>query len=452
MIILDFLFVYEHKVRELENLCLLKYELDKRGYKTRIVQIESKEAVTSVRPIYYADVVVQMACYQNSTIWWHTKNYVIFNKVIDMQWENIVYPKDEKNKNAYKNYSGIAKDVVRVSWGKMNQERMLNVVGMDSKKSKLIGHVGMDFLRKEFRGYYEAKEEVLNRYNIDTEKKIYLFISPYFSDLYSEENIETMCKRFGQDWREYYKDCMLPSKAIIIDWIEKVCKERSDIVFVYRPHPGEKSEAAEALERKCCNFRVIGELSVKQWISISEKIYTGNSSTFVEAFFADKMCYLLFPVPVPPNYELHFFANAIKIDNYEDFLKSTKENEANFPVSEELINEFYCVDKETPSYIKFANMAEEVRRNDYYKLTKKQIKACRKKTSFAYRVFLLLMKNDLIFSGYTWMISHEKWSLSKKIKNKTVIEYSDFFDNEQTTDEEILSIINKIAYLLEDNR
>ena len=27
----DFLMIYEHKVRELENLCLLKCELEKRG-------------------------------------------------------------------------------------------------------------------------------------------------------------------------------------------------------------------------------------------------------------------------------------------------------------------------------------------------------------------------------------------------------------------------------------
>lgn len=32
----DFLFIYEHKVRELENLCLMKYELDRRGYKLRL--------------------------------------------------------------------------------------------------------------------------------------------------------------------------------------------------------------------------------------------------------------------------------------------------------------------------------------------------------------------------------------------------------------------------------
>ncbi len=101
---LDFLFIYEHKVRELENLCLLKYELDRRGYKVKIVHIEDAEALKAMRPIYHAKVVVTMACYQNSSIEWHTKNFVKFDKLIDMQWENIVFPMDEKDTKAYKNY------------------------------------------------------------------------------------------------------------------------------------------------------------------------------------------------------------------------------------------------------------------------------------------------------------------------------------------------------------
>ncbi len=40
---LDFLFIYEHKVRELENLCLMKYELDRRGYKTKIVYVDDAD-------------------------------------------------------------------------------------------------------------------------------------------------------------------------------------------------------------------------------------------------------------------------------------------------------------------------------------------------------------------------------------------------------------------------
>lgn len=150
---LDFLFIYEHKVRELENLCLLKYELDRRGYKVRIIHIEDAQALKAMRPIYHTKVVVTMACYQNSSIEWHTKNFVKFEKLIDMQWENIVFPRDEKNANAFKNYSGVAKEVVRVSWGEMNKRRMLDVAGLNPKKVKLIGHVGMDFLREEMRGY-----------------------------------------------------------------------------------------------------------------------------------------------------------------------------------------------------------------------------------------------------------------------------------------------------------
>ena len=35
----DFLFLYEVKNRELESLCLLKYELERRGYSVAIVQV-----------------------------------------------------------------------------------------------------------------------------------------------------------------------------------------------------------------------------------------------------------------------------------------------------------------------------------------------------------------------------------------------------------------------------
>ena len=47
----DFLMIYEHKVRELENLCLIKYELDRRGYRTKIIHIENAEALDAVKPI-----------------------------------------------------------------------------------------------------------------------------------------------------------------------------------------------------------------------------------------------------------------------------------------------------------------------------------------------------------------------------------------------------------------
>lgn len=445
---LDFLFIYEHKVRELENLCLMKYELDKRGYKTKIIHIEDAEALKAMRPIYHAKVVVTMACYQNSSIEWHTKNFVKFDKIIDLQWENIVFPMDEKDTKAYKNYSGVAKDVVRVSWGEMNRKRMLEVAQMDPKKVKLIGHVGMDFLRDELKGYYRAKEDVLKEYNIPIDKKIFLFISPYFSDYHTEDYLVEMCKRFGEGWRYYYKDCMLPSKEIILDWMSRICEERDDIVFIYRPHPGEESAKADEMAKKYSNFKVIGTLSVKQWILLSDKIYTGNSSTFVEAFFGKKMCYLLFPVPVPADYELAFLKNADKITEYRDFEETTHEDDNRpFPVSEKLIDEVYTIDWDKPSYVKFADMAEEVIENPYYNLTKEQLKSYYHEMGPAEKLIKMIIRITPLYNVYLTMVEGEKpkWKwLERKREERKRLE-SIAYDFEKTSDEEIANIIRKIA-------
>ena len=82
---LDFLFLYEHKVRELENLCLIKYELDRRGYRTEIRYIEDAGNALAVKPFIHTKVLLVMACYNNQTLNWQTKDFVKFDKVIDMQ-------------------------------------------------------------------------------------------------------------------------------------------------------------------------------------------------------------------------------------------------------------------------------------------------------------------------------------------------------------------------------
>lgn len=448
---LDFLFIYEHKVRELENLCLMKYELDRRGYKTKIMHIEDAEALKAMRPVYHTKVMVMMACYRNRSIEWHARRYITFDKIIDLQWENIVFPMDERDDKAFKNYSGVAKDVVRVSWGEMNRKRMLEVVKMDPRKVKLTGHVGMDFLRDELKGYYLSKKEVLKDYHIPPDKKIFLFVSPYFSDHHTEEYLVEMCKRFGEGWRYYYKDCMLPSKKIILDWMSRICEEREDVVFIYRPHPGEKSEQADEMVKKYSNFKVIGEKSVKQWILISDKVYTGNSSTFVEAFFGKKMCYLLFPIPVPKDYELAFLKDADKISEYDDFVKTTYDDDRPFPVSEELIDEVYTIDWNTPSYIKFADMAEEVIKDPYYSLTKEQLKSYHRKTGFFDKLVKLFTHITPLYDVYLAMLESDspkwKWLENKREERRRLDRIA--HDFEKTNDEEINGIIAKIAKELE---
>lgn len=449
---LDFLMIYEHKVRELENLCLLKYELERRGYTVKIIHIEDEDKCNAVKPVYHAKVVVLMACYRNATLEWHTRDYVTFDKVIDMQWENIVYPKDEKAEGVFKNYSGIGREVVRVSWGDANRRRLLETAHMNPRNIKVVGHVGMDFLRDELKGYYLSREELFKQYNLPVDKKVLLFASPFYADNLSEKYIEDMCSRFGQDWREYYA-FMMKSEKVILEWMEQLCKSREDVLVIYRPHPGHIGKHMSEVAERCSNFKVISEKSIKQWILASDIVYTGNSSTIVEAFFAKKMCHLLFPFPVTEGFELQLISAGKKITDYEQFYQTVLEENGEFPISREAINDIYIIDEQEPSYVKFANMAEEVIRNPEYSLTKKQLKSYRKKQPFMIRLQKKVQQWDWFYDKYRKALAdencHNKWIVKQRAMLAQKAEGRKRFAIESTSEEEINAIVAKIAAQLE---
>lgn len=455
---LDFLFIYEHKVRELENLCLMKYELDRRGYRTKIIYVDDAQNAMADTPIYHTKVLCTLSCYDNRTLYWHTKEFVKFEKVIDLQWENIVYAKDEQREGAYKNYWGIGKDVVHVSWGNQNVRRLLNAAHLDKRKIKLTGHVGMDFLRKPLNRYYLSRQELFAKYDIPMDKKVILFASPYFGDCLTEEYIAGMCRAFGEDWPEYYK-FMCDSQNIVLEWFEKICTDFSDIIVIFRPHPGHPSVAASKLAERCGNFRIISGESVKQWIITCDKVYTGNSSVIVEAFFSQKMCQLLFPLPTTEGFELQLITDSRKISEYDEFYQSVTAEEEVFPTPEESIEDIYLIDWETPNYIKFADMAEEILKEDYYRLTKRQMKAY-KEYGVAQHLVRGFIKMKPLYKVYLSLVENQKleWSFlehQRKVREKTyktALEVEEQHAHELTSEEEINRIIKRIKYALEETK
>lgn len=451
MIELDFLFIYEHKVRELENLCLMKYELDKRGYRTKIIFINDAKNALCPKPIYYTRVLCMMSCYCNRTLRWHVKDFIKFDKIIDLQWENIVYPKDENREGAFKNYIEIGKDVVRVSWGKQNQRRLLEAAHMDPRKVKLVGHVGMDFLREPLSRYYLSKKELFEKYSLPVDKKVILFASPYYGDALSQEYIDDMCMRFGDNWVDYYK-FMCDSQHIVLTWMQKICQENPDTYFIFRPHPGHPSLMAEQLEKEVKNFRIISGESVKQWIIACDKVYTGNSSVVVEAFFAGKMCQLLFPLPTTEGFELKLISDSVKLTEYEEFKASVYAEKEEFPTPGESIEEIYLSNWDRPNYIKFADMAEEVLKDNYYLLTKEQLNSFRE-YSTGTKLVKAVCRIDGIYRFYLFLLNNEKlhwrWLERQRTIRQKAYEDEKNDSHELTDEKEISEIIQKIRDAIE---
>lgn len=444
---LDFLFVYEHKVRELENLCLLKYELDRRGYRTEIRYVEDAENELAVKPFIRTKVLLVMSCYDNHALSWQIKNYVKFDKVIDMQWENIVYPKDEEREGAFKNYKEIGKAVPHVSWGQQNVKRLLEAAHLDQKMVKLIGHVGMDFLREPLCRYYLGREELFGKYDLSVERKTLFFASPYYGDSLPQEYIADMCSRFGENWTEYYK-FMCDSQHIVLKWFEEICREQPDLQVVFRPHPGHPSLMAQKVAERCENFHIIGGESVKQWIVTCDKVYTGNSSVVVEAFFARKMCQLLFPLPVTEGFELKLISDSHKLTDFEEFRASVSAKEEQFPTPQSSIEEIYLVDWDRPSYLKFADMAEEVLHDDSYKLTAGQIREVHH-YPLSVRLLKAVCGIDFLYRIYLKLLDNEKLQWRFLVNQRALREKAYITEKEHahelTDSAEIEEIIARIA-------
>ena len=90
--------IYEHKVRELENMCLIKYELERRGHTVVIKHIEDEEVLSS----WYI-MAHFLAPRQINHLMGSMKKYIQFTEDIDRRARNTgneVY-NEEKNMIAY---------------------------------------------------------------------------------------------------------------------------------------------------------------------------------------------------------------------------------------------------------------------------------------------------------------------------------------------------------------
>lgn len=363
----DFLFVYEVKARELENICLLKYELERRGY--TVVLINTWYYLKRKVPNYKASVVVTFALYNNDTYKFITTYVKKISKIVNMQWEQVGTTSDEKSEKSLFYIKDEAKKAVHVCWGSKTKERLMQNCGIDEKKLLLTGHISLDFLRDDLVGYYKSKEEILKEYGIPAKKKICLFISS-FSHVNLPDDIIGDNTDLGYSLKEYIKLSNY-SQEKIIEWITMVLLKNRDVIFIYRPHPAEaNNEKLVDLAHRFDNLFIISDLSIKQWILVSDVIYTWYSTSLIEIFASKKSCYILRPLPIPQDIDLAIYKDAEFVTDFSSFESTLDNNKLSFPVKETVMTQYYLIDKNTPAYSKMCDGLIYVYKNDYYLIPK----------------------------------------------------------------------------------
>ncbi len=379
----DILFLYETKVRELENICLIKNELEERGY-TVGVQNTWCSLGQKKRP-YKAKVVVTHGMYHDG-IYEFVKSLVgTAPKVVNMQCEQIGTVADEQDDNSRFILHGVSNQCMNICWGDRTVKRLAEKSKIDSKHLKKTGHVTLDFCREDLRGYYLSRDEIFAKYGIPSNLEVNLFISS-FAYVNLPDDIEKSSDMLN---KEHFISFSKQSFKGILSWFTQLLDTHPEQAIVYRPHPAEanNAELIELSNKFAGRFFVISDLSVKQWVCVSNRVYTWYSTSAAEVYMFGVPCAILRPVQIMPHMELALFEGASFITEYSDFEASVA-NGLQSSISSETFHQYYSVEQ-VPSYIRVADAIEEVFDDDSFMI---KYSSAKKRKGFGARCRSLVYK------------------------------------------------------------
>ena len=362
----DFLIIYQIKARELENCLLLKNELQRRGYSVRIDNLYGHSQRTKR---YDADVIISQA----DDEWMMSTCRFFVNdpkKIISFKWEQIFNNGSCDIPSTTRSIRNRGKEAVTFAWGDVTYNRYTKIYGVPEKNIKKTGHITMDFLRPEFRCYFKSREEICSEFGLDTNKKIYTYISSFSYPTISLEELNSYRNQeSGINVNRLY-EVSVTSQKLTLEWIGKELEKHPGIQFIYRPHPVEKdSELLRSYAEKYNNFHIISDYSVKQWIIVSDKLYTWFSTSIGEVYFAKKACSVIRPVSIPQDDDTEIYKNAKIISNYEEFDKDFDHIgsfETDFPIPHEDMDSYYYIPDNSYTFELEADICEEMLKDDSY--------------------------------------------------------------------------------------
>ena len=435
---IDFLFVYEHKNREFESVCLIKAELELRGYSVDVVQVNS---VKTLRYLLWKKprVVIPFCLYSDKELCYNVYRIAgKIDKVVNIQWEQMLFEGMVEKRCGIPIENAI--DATHMCWG-VYSKKQLEKNGV--KNAVVTGPVHMDLLQEKFVKDYLSREDLLEKYNIDPNKKVMVYISSfsyttatermiqYLKEFYDDESIDELCKLHRE------------SKQKTLEWFDRLLEKDHNIVIIYRPHPSEFSDMClEELEKKHKNFRVITDYSVKQWMLIADNNYTMFSTSIVEAFFAKKQCQIIRPVKIKEDLDYFFYRNAIEINTYSQFEESISNTDfKDFPIRSEYLNT--CYEYTGDAYKKICDLLEEVYTTDKYDMNVDY--------NFSALMFQEIIKN-IVKKFLLLTRFFERIYMKTTLKN-TISEFYEIYDHsvkEAISNKEIKQKVEKMKKLIRE--
>lgn len=354
---MDILIYTEVDNRELDAACLIKTEMERRGYR---VAIERYNRICDAGNmlIYRPKMLILPWLYDSNFLF----NFINENnqgklKLVNLQSEQVL--SENFILNNYHMPKEKCKEGYHLAWGRETAKRFVNN-GISEEHIIQAGNLNMDFNSKKFLTVYNTKNEMALEHNLDKEKKWVLFISSFTHPSMTEEERTRYLERFP--FLKEFVDISIKSQEVLIKWFERFVKENDDYEFIYRPHPVElNNRKLVGLENKYKNFHVISQKSVRQWIFVCEYNLTWFSTSIADVYFQKKPCAILRPLAIPREADCELFYDCESLKEYEEFLDFIKSKQQNaFPIRDERFEKYYGTLECGMIYEEFCDRLEDI--------------------------------------------------------------------------------------------
>ena len=299
------------------------------------------------RPEYRTKVLLLSACYSDNGYAWFTGEALEFEKVINLQWEQVIMNGVAESKGINDWYfRGEALKNRYVCWGENNQEYLHKRFGIGTGQTRVCGYLPLDFYRDNLRDATMKREELFSRYGLDPARKTLLFISSFAEA--GKPMSDAAILDEDEDEQESRDNVALQesSQRMILEWFRQLAADEEGIQIVYRPHPAEANNPKVLrYAREVPNIRVIPQESIRNWIMNCDILCNWQSTSMIELYAAGKKSLILRPKEIPFQRAMPIFEEGhfTAVKTYEDLLAGVRAEHPAFPVEEDRLLRFYSI-------------------------------------------------------------------------------------------------------------
>lgn len=334
------LILFEHTVRELEAVCLLKKEFEKRGYSVKIIGIYPNKERIPVK--FSADYIFIPWAYRSTEyIQCFLKNSpnAVF---INLHWEEYTTVRNRDFLLPKEN----AKLVCHVSWGEKFTDSLEKI---GCKNIFTVGSIRLDFYKHSLNKWFLSKQSLATKYGLDEEKRWVMFIAD------GAHLVESYISNIPQSERDNLPQCK--NRKFFLDSVEKYLEKNRETIFIYRPHPSfankelNREDLLRIKDRYPNNFYIISKESIGNWIVNCDSNISFQSTSVIDCICANSPFYLLRNTDIDYSADYEFFHGyPYVIRTYEDFLAALNSTDYDNSKVRQLFKAYYVL-KDEFSYV-----------------------------------------------------------------------------------------------------